>query len=203
MTVIKRYANRKLYNTEAKRYITLEGIADLIRQGEEVQVVDHETGGDITALIQAQTILELERKLTGGLPRSVLTNLVRTGSTRLNQLREVFTPAGWKERVDLAIERRMQTLIRRGEIAEEEGLSLLDNLLAAAEPDEFEGVTKKDLERALNQRGVPTRAELERLQGRVQALSAELAQLSDHHVPRRRHKPRPNARKAVRRKSSN
>ena len=68
MPVIKRYSNRKLYNTQAKRYITLEGIADLIRQGGDVHVVDHETGDDITALIQAQTILELERKLKGGLP---------------------------------------------------------------------------------------------------------------------------------------
>ncbi len=42
--LIKRYANRKLYNTEASRYITLKGIAELLEEGEEVHVVDNETG---------------------------------------------------------------------------------------------------------------------------------------------------------------
>ncbi|MGD8735253.1 MAG: polyhydroxyalkanoate synthesis regulator DNA-binding domain-containing protein, partial [Anaerolineae bacterium] len=54
MTRIKRYPNRKLYDTEAKQYITLEGIAALIRQGNEVQVIDHATGEDLTALTLTQ-----------------------------------------------------------------------------------------------------------------------------------------------------
>ncbi len=47
---IKRYANRKLYNTETSRYITLKGIAALIEEGETVRVVDNETGEDITSI---------------------------------------------------------------------------------------------------------------------------------------------------------
>ncbi|MBP7044934.1 MAG: pesticidal protein Cry15Aa, partial [Chloroflexi bacterium] len=43
MPVIKRYPNRKLYDTEAKKYITLDGIAELIRKGEDIRVVDHTT----------------------------------------------------------------------------------------------------------------------------------------------------------------
>ena len=62
MPLIKRYANRKLYDTESKRYITLEGIAEMIRQQQDVKVIDHETGEDITALTQAQIIFEQERK---------------------------------------------------------------------------------------------------------------------------------------------
>ena len=49
MIIVKRYPNRKLYNTSAKQYITLEGVAQLIRDGEEVQIVDHATGEDLTA----------------------------------------------------------------------------------------------------------------------------------------------------------
>ena len=71
MPLIKRYANRKLYDTESKRYITLDGIAEMIRQQQDVKVVDHETGEDITALTQAQIIFEQERKLRSGIPRTV------------------------------------------------------------------------------------------------------------------------------------
>ena len=62
MVTIKRYPNRKLYNTEAKQYITLEGVADLIRQGAEIQVVDHASGEDLTALTLTQITLEQEKK---------------------------------------------------------------------------------------------------------------------------------------------
>lgn len=189
MPLIKRYANRKLYNTDAKRYVTLEGIAELIRQGEEVHVVDHESGDDITPLIQAQTIFELERKLKGGLPRSVLTHLIRAGSGTLNQLRDVLTPADWKARVDAEIERRVNNLVERGQLAEQEGLALLDNLLAAGDSDDLGGMTDEELGLALKERGVPTREELAGLQLRVQALAAELDQLFDHHTPRRASRP--------------
>ena len=50
MPLIKRYPNRKLYDTEAKQYVTLEQIAELIRSGKDVQVIDHESGEDLTAL---------------------------------------------------------------------------------------------------------------------------------------------------------
>lgn len=188
MPVIKRYSNRKLYDTQSKRYITLEGIADLIRDGQQVQVLDHETGDDITTLIQAQTIFELERRLKGRLPGSAFTNLIRAGGDRLTHLREAFTPADWKRRIDDEIGRRVQTLVDRGQVAEQDGLTLLDNLLAAGEPDPLARMTEEDLRKALTERGVPERADLIRLEGRVQELAAELNQLAEHrpHHPSRK-----------------
>ena len=50
MPTIKRYPNRKLYDTEAKRYVTLDSIALMIQHGRDVQVIDHETGEDLTNL---------------------------------------------------------------------------------------------------------------------------------------------------------
>ena len=58
MLVIKRYPNRKLYDTEAKRYITLDGITELIHRGEDLHVVDHETGEDLTTVTLSQIIFE-------------------------------------------------------------------------------------------------------------------------------------------------
>src|SRR5262245_21120589 len=58
---IKRYANRKLYNTETSRYITLRGISDLLRQGRDVEVVDNETGHDISSLVFSRMLVDEER----------------------------------------------------------------------------------------------------------------------------------------------
>ena len=55
---IKRYENRKLYDTETSEYVSLSDIADLVRSGETVEVVDNATGGDITAQTLTQIILE-------------------------------------------------------------------------------------------------------------------------------------------------
>ncbi|MEM9176713.1 MAG: polyhydroxyalkanoate synthesis regulator DNA-binding domain-containing protein [Myxococcota bacterium] len=59
--LIKRYANRKLYNTETSRYITLKGIAKLLDEGEEVTVVDKETGEDITQVALSQILVGNQR----------------------------------------------------------------------------------------------------------------------------------------------
>ena len=179
MPVIKRYANRKLYDTEAKQYITLDGIADLIRRGEDVQVIDHETGDDITALITAQLIFAQEKKSGGAMPHLVLKNLIQASSETLNQLRHTLTAhPDWEAQVEAEIERRVRALIQQGELSEDEGQSLLGKLLAqgrrAKEP---RPITDADLQRALEQRGLPSRAELERLTRQVEALSAELEQI--------------------------
>ena len=90
MPVIKRYPNRKLYNTEAKKYVTLAQIAHLIRDGQDVQVVDHSTGEDLTALTLTQVILEQERRQSGFLPQTVLTGLIQAGGDRLSNLRRAL-----------------------------------------------------------------------------------------------------------------
>ena len=137
MPVIKRYPNRKLYDTEAKRYITLDGIADLIRQGDEVVVVDHTTEEDLTAVTLTQIIFEQEKKRGGFLPKSVLTGLVQAGGDTLNTLRRSLTvPLDLLHQVDNEIERRLQVLISKGELAREEGLNLRDKLLSFTNPQE-------------------------------------------------------------------
>src|SRR4030042_3850592 len=88
MVVIKRYQNRKLYHTETKKYITLRGIADLIQQGIEIQVIDHSTGEDISALTLTQIILDQEKEQSGLLSNSYLTGLIRMGSERLTAIQQ-------------------------------------------------------------------------------------------------------------------
>ncbi len=90
MPVIKRYPNRKLYNTDAKQYITLDGIAALIRQGQEVSVVDHTTGEDLTAVTLAQIIVEQEKRQGGILPHSLLASLIQAGGEAMHTLRRTL-----------------------------------------------------------------------------------------------------------------
>ena len=60
--LIKKYANRKLYDTRTSRYITLDGIAQLVRDGHEIKVVDRDNGSDLTQVTLSQIVLEEEKR---------------------------------------------------------------------------------------------------------------------------------------------
>lgn len=79
--VINRYASRRLYNTQTSEYVTLDEIAELIRQGNDVQVKDRKSGEDLTRQFLLQIITEQESKGENVLPINVLTGLVRSYST--------------------------------------------------------------------------------------------------------------------------
>jgi polyhydroxyalkanoate synthesis repressor PhaR len=79
--LIKRYANRKLYDQSRSRYVTLEELEELIRQGREIRVVDAVTGDDLTALTLAQIILDNQRERRSALPTSFLHQLIKHGET--------------------------------------------------------------------------------------------------------------------------
>src|SRR3972149_8774053 len=108
MPVIKRYPNRKLYNTESKKYISLDGVGELIRQGKDIQVIDHTSGEDLTAFTLTQIIAEREKKESGFLPHSILAGLIQTGGDRLSTLqRNLFSSIGFLPQVEEEIRRRV------------------------------------------------------------------------------------------------
>lgn len=79
MKTIKRYPNRKLYDTEASRYITLEEIAEHLRSGGEVRVVDSKSGQDITSVTLAQVLLGEEKKSRADVSLQRLIGMIQTG----------------------------------------------------------------------------------------------------------------------------
>ena len=179
MRVIKRYSNRKLYDTKEKQYITLEQIADLVREGEELQVMDNASGEDITALTLSQIILEQEKKQRGFLPRSVLSALVEAGGKPMSSLRQrLESPLGFLRHVDDEIERRIQALIQRGELAEEHGRKLRDQLLehsplmgAATRPND------EKIEQILKGRDIPTSDDFKNLLDQIEILTHKINEL--------------------------
>lgn len=181
MPIIKRYPNRKLYDTTAKQYITLEGIAELIQQGEEVHVVDYATGEDLTALILTQIIFEQEKKEGGFVPQAILRGLVKAGGDTLSALQRPL--AAWGH-VDDEIARRIEALVGQGELTEEEGVRLRGKLVAqGAQPRETPRPTEQAIQQALAERGVPTRDDLQRLIEQVEALAAKLDSVGRRNKP--------------------
>ncbi|HNS51374.1 MAG TPA: polyhydroxyalkanoate synthesis regulator DNA-binding domain-containing protein [Anaerolineae bacterium] len=178
--MIKRYPNRKLYDTQAKQYITLEGIAALIREGGEVQVVDHATGEDVTSATLTQVILGSERKRSGFLPLTLLAGWIRAGGDTLNGLHHSLAPSlELAHQVDEEIERRVQVLVKGGEMAATEAarlrallLSLGTRALLPSLPDD------EKIEQSLVAYGIPTREELGRLSDKLDRLEEMLEGLT-------------------------
>lgn len=79
--VIKRYSNRKLYDTQESRYVTLEEIEEMIRGSREIQVVDAASGDDLTSVTLTQIILDSERNHRANLPSAFLHQLIKYGET--------------------------------------------------------------------------------------------------------------------------
>ena len=80
--LIKRYANRKLYNTESSRYITLKGISELVREGKDVRVIDNESGQDITPVVLSQILVDDQkqpRDPASAVSGRVLSELIQRG----------------------------------------------------------------------------------------------------------------------------
>ena len=94
--LIKRYASRRLYNTETSDYVTLEDIARFIREGREVQIVDLKSGDDLTRQYLLQIIAEHESRGENVLPVDVLTDLVRSYASSAQSVVPQFLAASFE-----------------------------------------------------------------------------------------------------------
>ncbi|MCU0905356.1 MAG: polyhydroxyalkanoate synthesis repressor PhaR [Tabrizicola sp.] len=116
--LIKRYASRRLYNTETSDYVTLEDIAGFIRQGREVQIVDLKTGDDLTRQYLLQIVAEHESKGESVLPVDVLTDLVRSYATGMQSVMPAFLASSFE-------------MLRQSQSKMMENLQALPNPMAA------------------------------------------------------------------------
>lgn len=94
--LIKRYASRRLYNTETSDYVTLEDIASFIRAGREVKIIDLKSGDDLTRQYLLQIIAEHEGRGENVLPLDVLTDLVRSYTTSSQSVVPQFLAASFE-----------------------------------------------------------------------------------------------------------
>ena len=84
--IIKRYQNRKLYDTSDSCYVTLEDISEMIKLGEDVEVIDNETKEDLTAVTLAQIIFEEQKRKTHVLPLNTFTQIIQSGGETIKEV---------------------------------------------------------------------------------------------------------------------
>lgn len=109
--VIKRYTNRKLYDTVESRYVTLEEIAEMVKAGTEVRIIDNRTKDDLTSVTLAQIIFE-EEKREGQMPLGVLRRIIQDGGSVVQDfIHERVTPQVGKLREEA--ETRVGRLFKR------------------------------------------------------------------------------------------
>ena len=88
--LLKKYANRRLYDTEESTYVTLNQVADMIKKGQEVEVIDAKTEEDVTAFVLTQIVLEEARNKNVLLPASLLHLFIQYGETILEEFFEKY-----------------------------------------------------------------------------------------------------------------
>ena len=163
--IIKRYTNRKLYDTVESRYVTLDEIGEMVKRGVEVRIVDNKSKDDLTSVTLAQIIFEEEKKKSR-MPLGMLRDIIRSGGERLEEfIQKEVTP-----RV---------TSFREGA---EAGLKLLKRE-SAERPRELFGATQvafQERQHRIDDRvreGVAAMTSLPSLGSEQQKLSDRIAQL--------------------------
>jgi polyhydroxyalkanoate synthesis repressor PhaR len=165
--LVKRYSNRKLYDTSESRYVTLDEIARWVKGGEEVKILENESGEDLTAVTFAQIILEEERKKSGLLSLRVMRELIQHGESALHNFAatvesgiEAIRPAA--EAARTRVQERVQ------------GLSSIADRLTEIQRN-FDEVVRRQVERMTSN---PTlQRELERIERTARMLEARIARL--------------------------
>ncbi len=176
--VIKRYANRKLYDTENSHYVGLLDILKLVREGEDIEVVDSRTGEDLTSVTLAQAMTEEEKSGGSKLPLDVLKELIKRGSESLDEIMRVSRLArkGAVQMAEESASKYYKKLVDHGEMSEDEAKGYL-KLVSKA-------VTKRrrSMESEIDERvrayvkamELPSRSDFDRLARKIDSIVEKL-----------------------------
>lgn len=177
--IIKRYGNRKLYDTETSRYVTLERIAQLVREGHDVRVVDNDTGEDLTAVVFAQIIFAEQKKPRPLVALPVLRWLIQQGGEALQELRSSVERG--REAIEEFAQRSMQHLSAATDAKTSAGKKLLEELLEAPQRQlellqrRIDAQVRASVEKFTAHPAV--RKELERIETSLRAVEQQIAKL--------------------------
>lgn len=167
MRVIKRYSNRKLYDTQSRSYITLDVIGEIIRGGDKCKVIDNESGNDITSITLTQVLIEEVKKAESNMPLFVLEALVRLGfeSASIDKL------LLWDDELN----NHIQDMILKGEILESTGKQLYTSLIKYFHIINLcHWTNEQHIPDPFSLLGIPTRKDWRELSEQVDALKQKL-----------------------------
>jgi len=159
--LIKKYANRKLYDTRTSRYITLEGIAELVRDGHEIKVVDRDNGHDLTQVTLSQVVLSQEKRGPARLVDAGGEVIQERGQALLDYVRKTL---------NVPSDLRSQMERRR---------------------EDFEERADEAIEGTLRRLRIPSHTDIDRINARLDRITAQLKKLGATEpakTPRRKRK---------------
>jgi polyhydroxyalkanoate synthesis repressor PhaR len=180
--VVKKYANRRLYNTESSSYITLDNLADMVRQGRDFVVYDAKTGEDITRSVLTQIIVEEEGKGRALLPTAFLRQLIGFYGDQMQSLVPRFLEqalgafAQQQEQVRATMQKTMGsmgTLFPFGNMEEvsRQNMAMMERAFSLFTPF-YRGAPGQDVEAAPSPEIAALRAEVEALRQELAAAKA-------------------------------
>ena len=182
-TIIKKYSNRKLYDTNKKKYVNLSEISRLIREGIELKVIDNQTKEDITSLILAQIIVEQEKTKKLMLPSifSPLKLFEKGGEDMFNLTKKMLlagigTLSLTKEKANKIAD----DLIKRGELSQSESKEFVVDLLNMAdrEKDKLVEKIKPEIEKNLKKMNFASQKSVTNLAQKIDNLEKKIDQLT-------------------------
>jgi polyhydroxyalkanoate synthesis repressor PhaR len=178
---IKRYVNRKLYDTTAKKYVTLNGISELIKAGKKISVIDNKSGDDLTSGIVSQ-ILARDGQVKGNdLASRVLIQLLRKGPGTLVDYGKKYVSL-WDRALTMAdeeIDKLVDRLVKDKEISESEGSALKKDMTGRAD-DLKKWIGEKIDQRVdeiLNVMNLVSKDQVAGLTGEIKALTKKVEKL--------------------------
>lgn len=184
MRTIKRYSNRKLYDTEDKRYITLEQIAELVRDGQDIKVIENQTGQDLTTVTLTQILLEQEKKKQGNIPKSFFMNLIQRSSTSVVDFMRKNVLAHFDSSLlsedDSKIDENVDELVRAGEIEQEDAKELKAEIKTRSRTfkQRLDEMIENRVQDVLARLNIPRKNEIDAMNQRLEELGNQLDELA-------------------------
>jgi polyhydroxyalkanoate synthesis repressor PhaR len=181
MHLIKKYVNRKLYDTTDKRYLTMDQLAELIKAGAEVSIIDNETGDDLTSAIVSQLLAREDSGNDKAVPSRVLMQMLRKGRGTLFGYGKKYV-ALWQSALTMSkdeIEKLVNSLIVEKEISESDGRNLKKEILGFANNLKswiLENIDQRVSE-ALKVMNLSSKDQVNELNKRVDALARKIKEL--------------------------
>lgn len=126
--LIRRYGNRKLYDPQTRRYVTLEELGALIAEGNELCILDQKTGQDLTNPTLAQVLLEEMKRGADRIPRQVLTRLIRLARGPASAWSQWPEPQDAAGRAREEAEKIVSRLLGRGRLTLDEAVALRQDM---------------------------------------------------------------------------
>jgi polyhydroxyalkanoate synthesis repressor PhaR len=175
---IKKYANRKLYDTTDKRYVSRTRLSELIREGEDIIIIDNETGEDLTASIVSSLIATTRGKAGGTVPSGVLIQLFRKGGNVLTDYAKKYVSL-WQRSFVMAedeIDNMVKGLVKNKEISRSEGNRLKNEIIGYTSSIKawISDTIDKRLKEVLSISNLATKNQVSELSARISILEKKL-----------------------------